>query len=324
VKILIIGFGSIGRRHLNNLVELGYQDISLVRRNTDPIDNFRVFSTIHDACETQRYQYAIIATPSAIHFQNFNELITYNIPNIYIEKPVSNLLEEAFRMEKIANKKNVNVVVGYDLHFDIGLNKVRELLTNKEFGKALTFQSEVGQYLPDWRPHEDYRNGMSAKKSLGGGVMLDLIHEFDYVQWIFGTIVSVLGIHRKISSLAIDSEDVSITILETDKGIVGSVYLDYLQKELSRKCKIVFNKGTIVWDYGKSNVKWMTHEDSTWKEYSYANFQRNDRFVEIIKAFMNSNLYKDSRLTSLAEGIKSLKIVVAAKKSSVDNKLIRV
>jgi predicted dehydrogenase len=325
-KILIIGLGSIGQRHLRNIISLGFKDVYLVRRNSiilNKFPNLKVYESITKACEEARIDSVIIATPTANHLKDFIELSNFKIPNIYIEKPISHSLDDANKIKEIANKHNLNVVVGYDFHFDLGLLKVKELLSKNAIGKPCSFQVEVGQYLPDWRPHENYREGMSAKKELGGGVMLDLIHEFDYVNWIFGPIKSIFGKNNHISDLEIDTEDVSMNIIETNSGILGTISLDYLQKELSRSCKIIGNKGTIIWDYKECRVLWMTHVNLIWQEFEYAHIERNDRFISIIETFLKSNSDNlDNRLSTVKDAITSLKMVVSAKKSNLENKFI--
>lgn len=325
-KILIIGLGSIGQRHLRNLISLGYKDICLVRRNANVLKGFsklKVFKSIFEACKNEDFNTAIITTPTANHFKDFLDISNYNIQNIYIEKPVTHSVEESLKINEIATQFSLNVVVGYDLHFDLGLLKVKELLHENTIGKICSFQVEVGQYLPDWRPNEDYREGMSAKKTLGGGVMLDLIHEFDYTNWLFGPIKSVFGKNKQISNLEIETEDISINIIETQQGVLGTISLDYLQKELSRTCKIIGDQGTIIWNYKESKVLWMTHNNIVWQEFIFTHIERNDRFVSIIKAFMDSSFNNlDERLSTVNNSIESLKMVVCAKKSNKENKFL--
>ncbi|MFY0604287.1 MAG: Gfo/Idh/MocA family oxidoreductase [Flavobacteriaceae bacterium] len=327
-KILIIGLGSIGQRHLKNLFHLGYSDVSLVRTNgaiLNDYPNLNVYASISEACSEENFDMAIISTPTANHFSDFNFLADYNVKNIYIEKPITHSVTDAEKIKKITLHKKLNVVVGYDLHFDLGLLKVKELLLKKTVGNICSFQVEVGQYLPDWRPNQDYREGMSAKKVLGGGVMLDLIHEFDYVTWIFGPMLKVFGKNKHISDLEIETEDISLNILETKNGVLGTISLDYLQKELARTCKIVGDKGTILWNYKESKVSWLTHDNTTWNEFEYSHIERNDRFRTIIKTFIESEIEKlDFRLTNVNDAIASLKMVEAAKKSNIENKFINV
>lgn len=327
-KILIIGLGSIGQRHLKNILSLGYKEISLVRRNATTLKEFpnlKVYKSINSACEVDKYNTAIIATPTANHFKDFLEVSKNKIANIYLEKPISHSVKEANKIKEITKKKNLNVTVGYDLHFDLGLLKVKELLQKNTIGKVCSFQVEVGQYLPDWRPTQDYREGMSAKKDLGGGVMLDLIHEFDYVNWLFGPIKNIFGKHKQISNLEIETEDVSLNIVETKNGVLGTISLDYLQKELSRTCKIVGDNGTIIWDYKASKVTWSIHQKPIWEEFIYINIERNDRFISIIKTFLDSDVNnRDERLSSVKQAFKSLKMVKSAKKSNQNNKFTKI
>ncbi len=326
IKVLIIGLGSIGQRHLKNILSLGYKDVSLVRRSGSVLKNYpnlKVYSSIEKACVENKFDYAIIATPTSKHFKDFKKISNFKIPNIYIEKPITHSVKEALKIQEITNKLKLNVKVGYDLHFDLGLIKVKELLKKKSIGNVCSFQVEVGQYLPDWRPKQDYRKGMSAKINLGGGVMLDLIHEFDYVYWLFGAVKNIFGKNKQASSLEIETEDISLNILETQTGILGTISLDYLQKELARTCKIVGDKGTIIWNYKESKVIWQTHDNLTWQEFNYNHTERNDRFVSIIKTFLESkNNNSDYRLTTVKDAIESLKMVETAKKSNLDNKFL--
>lgn len=327
-KILIVGLGSIGKRHLKNILSLGYENVSLVRRNAKILKEFpslKVYKSISNACETNNFNTVIISTPTSNHFKDFIEASNNNISKIYIEKPICYTLEEAQKIQEVTKQKKIDVVIGYDLHFDLGLQKVQELLSYKVIGKVCFFKVEVGQYLPDWRPNEDYRKGMSAKKDLGGGVMLDLIHEFDYTNWIFGPIIKIFGKNSQISNLEIETEDTSLNIVETKTGILGLISLDYLQKELSRTCKIIGDKGTIIWNYKESKVMWMSHEDTKWKSFRYDFVERNDRFMTIIKTFLEANFNNlDTRLTKVKEATVSLKMVIAAKKSNLDNKFIEI
>jgi predicted dehydrogenase len=324
VKILIIGLGSIGKRHLKNLIYLGYNDIVLVRRNglvLPDFPNLKTYATINKACENNNFTHVIISTPTSMHFDNFTKISKFEIKNIYIEKPITNEVDKAIEIEEITLNKNLNVSVGFDLHFDLGLNKVKDLLEKGIVGNVCSFQVEVGQYLPDWRPNQDYRLGMSAKKELGGGVMLDLIHEFDYVNWLFGPIDSIFGLNTQISNLDIETEDVSINLVKTKKGVLGVVYLDYLQKTLSRNCKIVGDNGSIFWNYKESTVEWFTHKNQSVKKFEYKDYERNNRFISILKSFMESSLTsKDSRLSNIENSIKSLNLVSHAKESNINNK----
>lgn len=322
-NILVVGLGSIGTRHVNNLADLGYQNISIVTRTgaiVKGFERFKFYATIDEACSKQHIDVAIIATPTANHVTDLLEILENDIANIYLEKPISHTLDGLNRIEKILEKRKVNLAVGYDLRFDPGLALVKQYIDTKKIGQVLSFIAEVGQYLPDWRPGVDYRDTMSAHKSKGGGVMLDLVHEFDYIDWLVGPISCIAGRSDKISNLDIDTEDVSVNILETDLGALGTIHLDYMQCKLSRTCKVIGNDGVVIWDYGNAVVKFMSHQDESWVIHDFSNYERNDRFVDVMKAFMERcKGVPDERLVDFSNAMRSIKLVTLSKKSNKEN-----
>lgn len=322
MKILIVGTGSIGMRHLRNCLTIDNSaSIAVVSRSKSRIEEFpnlTIFSNIKAAFEEQqKYDAAIVATPTSLHIENCIELIQNGIQKIYLEKPVAQNLDHVYSLLTLTQEKKVEIFVGFDLRFDLGLNHVKSLLEKKSIGNLISFQAEVGQYLPDWRLGTDYREGMSAKVALGGGVMLDLIHEFDYLSWLLGDFQRLCGFHKKVDKLAIETEGIAVNIIETKAGVLGMLSLDYVQKALNRNAKFIGDAGTIEWNYVTSEVKWNTHDNQEWQFFGYKTVERNDRFLAILEAFLkaDSSCF-DSRLTSLEEGIQVLKTVVHAKKSN--------
>jgi predicted dehydrogenase len=319
-KIVIIGLGSIGKRHLENIISLGYKDIVLIRPNGEQLvgyENLEVFKTIDEGCLKYSFEIAVIATPTSNHIKTFKALFKFNVNNIYLEKPISNEYNEYNEILKQIEIKKINVTVGYDLHFEPGLMKIKKILSTGYIGEIVSFISEVGQFLPDWRPAIDYRDSMSARKIDGGGVMLDLVHEFDYINWLLGPFISIVGMHGKLSNLEIETEDISVNILKAESGVIGTLHLDYLQKKLSRKCKIIGNNGIIIWDYSKAMLKWKINDKEDWEYFNYSTFSRNDRFINIMKLFLDSSYEsRDKRLTTFKDALKSLKMVALAKQSN--------
>lgn len=316
MKILLIGLGSIGLRHLRNLLHLGYKHISVVSRAGVLPEEFSylpVYSTLTNALSSSSFDAAIVCTPTSFHVSAVKALLEAKISKIYIEKPVSHSLDGVNDLLDLAASFNNNIVVGYDLHFDPGMQKIKQLLIEDTIGKVVSVNAQVGQYLPDWRPKEDYRIGMSARKETGGGVMLDLIHEFDYLLWLIGPAKTVACEYANSGALEIETEDVCDVLLRFKNGATGTIHLDYLQQKLVRNCLITGHHGTIKWNLVDSKVSWID-KDKHEEEYNYKGFERNDRFVEIMKAFLQNR--SDQRLTSLRQGIDSLRLVLAAKHSA--------
>ena len=325
-NILVVGLGSIGTRHLKNLLALGYRNISIVTRLgkvEEGFERFKFYTSISNACSDKNINTAIIATPTSNHISDLLEVLENNIQNIYLEKPVSHSLNDIKKAGKKLTLSGANLVVGYDLHFDPGLLLMKEYIDTKKIGKVVSFISEVGQYLPDWRPGIDYRKSMSAHKTQGGGVMLDLVHEFDYINWLLGPIRSISGKNGKISNLEIDTEDVSVNIIETISGALGTLHLDYLQCELSRSCKVIGDEGVIVWDYNNSTVKFMSHQDRVWLTHDFSEYKRDDRFIDIMETFMaSSKEVNDDRLVNFKDAIKSIELVELSKEANIHNYMV--
>jgi predicted dehydrogenase len=316
LKILLVGLGSIGKRHLSNIINLGYNDVSVVTRSgvlPQPFAHLKAYPTVNAALQENNFDAAIICTPTAQHTLTVLQLLQANTSAIYLEKPVSHSYENIQEIATLAEKNKTHFVVGYDLHFDVGLQKVKELLAANAIGKLISANAQVGQYLPDWRPHEDYSKGMSAKVETGGGVMLDLVHEFDYLHWLVGEVETIASINKNSGALAIETEDTAEVLLKFSNGVTGTIHLDYLQQKLVRNCMFTGSIGTIFWNLAESKVNWINNQKEE-NEYAYKGFERNDRFVAIMKAFLAKT--NDDRLTSLQDGLTSLKMVLAAKYSS--------
>lgn len=320
-NVFVIGLGSIGRRHLNNLILLGAEDISAVTSKdiTEDYPNVHSFKSLSEALSSHQPEWVWICTPTAYHEDALIPLLEVNIPNIYLEKPVTHSDKNLDKLIKLAEQSSSRIEVGFDLRFDPGINKVRQLIVENSIGNIINVNAYVGQYLPDWRPNEDYRLGMSASKETGGGVMLDLVHELDYLNFFCGEAHSVACNYVNSGSLEIETEDSADILIRYKNGVTGVIHLDYLQRILRRYCTFTGSHGTIHLDLAKKEVLWTT-ENGNFNKYSYSTYDRNDRFLDITKAFISG----DERLCSFKEGLHSLRQVIAAKKSSEENLIVKI
>ncbi len=300
---------------------LGYEDLSAVSSKTLPseFDRVSIYKSLQVALEKATFDTAFICTPTSHHVKSLLQLLEKRVENIFVEKPLSHNTEQIAELLAKAWLYNNNIKVGYDLHFDPGLQKIRALLKTGTIGNIVSINAFCGQYLPLWRPYEDHRKGMSAKMETGGGVLLDIVHEFDYLRWLAGDIASVACWHTNSGELDIETEEAADVLMKFTNGTIGTVHLDYLQPTLVRHCTFTGTKGSITANLAKCHVEWMLH-DGTKGEFGYAGFERNDRFKEIIKAFLENNT--DDRLTSLSDALQSLLVVEAAKKSSKEGRSV--
>jgi predicted dehydrogenase len=294
LKVLIIGYGSIGRRHEEILSKFsGITFVDLVTKQN--IENKKTFDAINNVSDIQSYDYFVIASETHKHnkqLKYLEENVTDKI--IFCEKPL-------FEINKDLKIEKNQVFVGYVLRFHPMLQKLKSFLHNE---KVLSVNVNCGQYLPTWRPNTDYRNSYSAKKDEGGGVLLDLSHEIDYIQWLFGTMKEIKSYQLKISDLEIDTDDLTTLIGKTDKEIIINLSIDYISKITYRKMLIHTLNATYELDFIKNNL---IQKDKAGLEqvYTFTNLERNYMFEEMHKSILS---HKES-VCSYDEGLQVMNTI---------------
>jgi predicted dehydrogenase len=182
---------------------------------------------------------------------------------------------------------------------------------------VLFAQVHCGSYLPEWRPGRDYRESYSAKSSLGGGCLLDIIHEIDLACWYQGEVRDVLCRATRLSRLEIDVEDYALLVLGHASGAITEVHLDYLQRTYERGCRIVGENGTIFWDFRDANVKWYRAETGEWSYFAQPDqWQINQMYLDELEHFLACCLKREPSTLPIAEAYQVLQVVLAAKRSS--------
>jgi predicted dehydrogenase len=324
-RILIAGLGSIGRRHLHNLLHIGGHEVALYRTRPAPVEeapHLPVYTDLSQALSTQP-DLVIVSNPTAHH-------LSVALPaakagaHLLVEKPLSHSWDGVDELVSEIRGRGLLSMMGFDLRFDPGLCKVRELIEEGVVGRIVSLQAQVGQYLPDWHPWEDYRKGVSASPETGGGVILDLIHELDYVTWLLGPVRELACFAGHVSSLEIRTEDTAAIVLQFETGAIGTVQLDYVQRTPSRTCRIVGEDGTILWDYHAQRVRWYKAGKDDWEELAYPDRQRNDRFLAEMKHVLACVAGQDRPRADVAVGRQVLRLALAAKESARTGQRIRV
>jgi predicted dehydrogenase len=216
-----------------------------------------------------RPKIAVIANPAPFHLRTAMPLARQGC-HLLIEKPLATNLAEAKVFLKKVEKCKVVCQVGYNLRFLPSLVKFRQIIQGGGVGRPFSVHCEVGQHLPNWRPGTDYRDGVSAKKKLGGGVLLELSHDLDYVRWIFGEPTDVSARIEKISDLEIDVEDrVDIRLKfrrkKSAKFVLGNLIIDCIRRDKTRQCLVIGTRGTLLWDCVKGIVKIYKASTKKWK-----------------------------------------------------------
>jgi len=319
MRFLIVGLGSIGRRHLRNLCALGQQDILLYRthRATLPdeeLDGLPAFTDLAEAL-AEKPQGVIIANPTSAHLRAALPAAQAGA-NLLIEKPVSHTTEGLDELKEVLTLKHTRAMVGFHFRYHPVLGELRQILTEGSLGWTLSGCARWGEYLPGWHPWEDYRVSYAARADLGGGVTNTLSHPFDYLRWMLGEVVSVRAETSKLSDLELDVEDNSEALLEFANGARVSVHLDYYQQPASHTLELTCERGLILWDNADGSARLLAADgESNRQIIPPEGFERNDMFLAEMADFIRLCRGEKFEYCSLEDGIRVQQIVEAVRQS---------
>jgi predicted dehydrogenase len=320
-SILVLGAGSIGRRHLANLRALGVKRLAACDPDKQRLRHVAselgvdCFDDLQTALSDWRPVVVFICTPPVYHIEQALAAIRAGA-HVFVEKPLSGrIAQDIDELEREANARNCLVQVGYNLRFHPGLQKIKELLDQGMIGEVLWAHAEAGQYLPDWRPWQDYRQSYTARSSLGGGILLDGSHELDYVLWLLGHPAEVLCMAGKVSSLEVDVEDCACVLLRMEHGAIVEIHLDFVQRGYSRHCKIAGEKGTLMWDFSAREVRCFDGGSKEWHSFPYS-FEPNEMYLAEVRHFLDCIASGQRPHVGIREAVRVLHLVSAAKESA--------
>lgn len=318
MRIAVIGCGSIGRRHLQNLRSLGEHDLIVF----DPaIEQTRQFAETIDARVAQSLDdvfarpvdLALICTPPHEHVTAGCRAITAGA-HLFVEKPIGTSLDGVDVLLAQAAGKGLDVCVGYNLRFHAGLRRMKDLIDANAVGRVLMLRAEVGQYLPDWRPNQDYRHGYIARPETGGGIIFDASHEIDYVRWLGGEIMRVYCAAGHLSSLELETEDSAAMVLRMKSGMLAEVHLDCVQRGYARTCKVIGEEGTLIWDF-KEGVRLLRAGQDSW-ECMAIRPDTNEMYLEQTRHLLRCVRGEAAPAVDGATGRRVLAIALAARRSA--------
>jgi len=322
LRVLLVGYGSIGRRHTKNIRSIKPAvTLTLLRREKSDVANNRdadadaVVTTIEDAIRSKP-DAAIIATPTGRHIDSLLPLLEAGIP-CYIEKPVVSSREDVTQLRKYLDQitRPPITLVGCNYRFLPSLNKLKSVIIEGKLGRVVRASLQVGQWLPDWRPGADYRNSYSAHSDQGGGVILDLIHEIDMARWLFGEFEQVYALAGKLSTLDINAEDTACLLL---KGEGGSPYvtvsLDYVSRRRIRRYEVVGEEGTAVWDLDRQKLEIVYRDESTVIDCGQDGFDIGKTYQTAVSHFLDCIQRDETTLHDLNEGLHSNELALEARR----------
>jgi predicted dehydrogenase len=343
LKILFAGLGSIGQRHVRNLRALLGERVELLAyRAHGRVPVLNPDMTVQAGADlASRYGIRLFASleaglaerPDAVFVTNPNSL---HLPvalaaaragcHLFIEKPVAVDFAGVAELVAEVERRRLVTLVGYQFRFHPGLRLLREWLQAGRLGQLVGAHIVNAEYLPGWHPYEDYREGHSARRGLGGGCLRVQSHELDYAQWLFGLPESVYAVGGQLSRLEVDSED-SISLLldcrPQGRALPVHIHLDYLQRPPQRVCEVYGDAGKARYDYYAGCVDFTATADGQLERHDLAGFDRNQMFVDELNHFLACLRGEAEPLTGLREGLRSLAIALAAERSLAEGRPIR-
>jgi predicted dehydrogenase len=341
MKFMIVGLGSIGRRHFRNLIALGEQDIILVRSHRatlpdDELAGYPVETDLHEALKKHKPDAVVVGNPTSMHLDAAIPAAGTGCA-ILLEKPISHSTERMDEFEAAVKKSGSKVLVAFQFRFHPGLMRAKQLLSDGELGRIISANVHFGEYLPAWHPWEDYRKGYAARADLGGGVVLTQCHSLDYLPWLVGRVESAWGFTAKLSDLEVDVEDTAEIGLRFAGGALGHLHLDFNQQPPEHRFEIIGTKGTIKWNLadGATRIYRASPESlqistgmgikagGEWREYPLPeDWERNVMFLEQMKHFVAVVRGDVEPSCTLEDGVRVMKLISAVHESQKTGRLI--
>jgi predicted dehydrogenase len=318
LSVAIVGFGSAGARALEVLRELRPDaEFLVVSRSGAAGEVFRSTSSLDDVAAFEP-DAVVLAGPATTRVDVLRQIGALNVP-VFIEKPLAHTLGDAVVAVELLGPALERSQLGYNLRFSEPLVAFRDFVRGGRFGRVVRFSAETGQYLPDWRPGKDYRETVSARAELGGGVLLELSHELDYLRWIFGEWDWVSAWTGRTSSLEIDVEDTALVTIgiegdQAEPQVVGQLSLDLVRRDKTRVVTAVCEGGTLRWDgiagtvavYEPSESRWETVVTDSGSQSTYR--AQWDSFFSVVEK-------GSAPLVAMSDGVAVLRAVEAIRHS---------
>ncbi|MBI4442280.1 MAG: Gfo/Idh/MocA family oxidoreductase [Acidobacteria bacterium] len=316
MRIAVLGCGSIGKRHTRSLMELGYND--LLFYDPSPAARQTVAEEFHRHCSdtledvfTEQPDVVLVNSPSNSHLELAQAAVAQGC-HLFIEKPLADRSNDIEPLIHEAKRKGLVCMVACNMRFHPGPAKVKALLEEEIVGQILYARLMAGSYLPSWRPWMDYRESVSARRELGGGAILECLHEIDLARWYLGDGRLVAAVTRKADVLGLEVEGVAEVLVKHSGGAISSIHLNFVQRDYHRGCILVGEKGTIYW---KFQNPWIEVHDGSQIQRIELDLQRqpDKMYVDEMAYFLRHVEARQETFSTLTDGLAALNIALAAR-----------
>ena len=304
MNILIVGLGSIAKKHIRAINSLNLNATLYALRSTEDTSNEEGIINIYNLENFEvLLDFVIISNPTFLHYKFIKIFAEKNIP-LFIEKPVLHNLDNSIELVQLVESKNLLTYSACNLRFHPCLIFIKDWI-NSNNDKIEEVNIYCGSYLPDWRPGKNYKDLYSANSQMGGGVHLDLFHEFDYTTWIFGMPKNSFSLKRNVSSLRIDAVDYANYNLEYQE-FTANIVLNYYRRKPKRSIEIVLENKILVVDLINNIISYESNQIL----FSDPGYDIINTYTNQMQYFVNCIKRDQKPMNSLRESIEVLKIVL--------------
>jgi predicted dehydrogenase len=328
VKFLIAGLGSIGRRHMRNLVALGERDLILYRTGKatlpdEELAGFPQVSDLHEALAKHKPDAVIIANPTALHLDVAIPAARAGCA-ILLEKPVSHSSARLDDLTQAMEASDTKVLMGFQFRFNPALTRARHMLSTGEIGRVLSAHVQFGEYLPGWHPWEDYRQSYAARHDMGGGVVLTQCHALDYLPWLVGRVEAVWGFTARLGELELEVEDAAEIALRFEGGALAGLHLDFYQRPPVHRLEIAGTEGSLHANLLDGTLSVFRPERGLWESMDPPHgWERNSMFLEEMRHFVAVTRGEAQPSCGLQDGIRVQSLVDAIHQSNRSARMVR-
>lgn len=328
LHILIVGVGSVGKRHARNFRALGCKiscidsNIKRVQELAKEFEIISFFNSIESALlNSEKYSGVVISSPTGFHASALELSASINVP-ILLEKPVARNLIEATNMLHVSRNKNIRLLLGYTWRWWGPLRKVKELISKGEIGLVRHVQFHMSAHLADWHPWEPHQSFFMASVDQGGGALLDESHWIDLMVWLFGMPEKIIARVEKISDLEIETDDNVDVIAIYAGGLRVTIHLDLYGRPHEKYIRFIGEDGTLVWSAEPNRIGISGKSEQIWEEEIF-DCVRNDMFISVAEEFVDVIRGNSSELTcDLMDGLNVMRIIEMIRKSSKEGRII--
>jgi predicted dehydrogenase len=318
MRFAVVGLGSAGARHARQLLERGHAVVGF-DPGTSPSGDIERAGSFEEAIGNA--EAVIVASPNSLHAEQAVAALQQG-RHVLVEKPLAVTAADAERVLEAAERAARVCGVAMNMRFHPGVLMLKRLLAEGDLGPVAFAQASFGYDLRLWHPESDYRRGYSARAELGGGIVLDAIHELDYLLWLLGPVTTVSAEAAHVSDLEIDVEDIAVAILRFESGAIGAIDLNFFEPAYRRGCLVVGSDAVARWDWHEGTVSLRSKGDSD--RVIGAHCELTDTYRAELEDFAQAIENGHPPRTPVTDGVAAVRVAEALKDSALTGRRIAV